>query len=65
MSQQRRGDTADVMLDYVGYKLADLRAQYTAKVAAAHLAADEAARLNAALEAGLTAYTYLSDEPLG
>ncbi|QSX79028.1 arginine decarboxylase [Agrilutibacter solisilvae] len=65
MSQQRRGDTADVMLDYVGYRLSDLRAQYTAKVAAAHLAADEAARLNAALEAGLTAYTYLSDEPLG
>ncbi|GAB3344579.1 arginine decarboxylase [Lysobacter tyrosinilyticus] len=64
MSQQRRGDTADVMLDYVGYKLADLRQAYRDKVAAAHLANDEAARLDAALEAGLTAYTYLSDEPL-
>jgi arginine decarboxylase len=64
MSQQRRGDTADVMLDYVGYKLADLRAAYRGKVADAHLAADEAERMNAALEAGLTAYTYLSDEPL-
>ncbi|GAB3387053.1 arginine decarboxylase [Lysobacter fragariae] len=64
MSQQRRGDTTDVMLDYVGYKLADLRAAYRGKVAAAHLAADEAARMDAALEAGLTAYTYLSDEPL-
>ena len=31
---------------------------------AAHLPADEAASLDAALEAGLTAYTYLSDEPL-
>jgi arginine decarboxylase len=29
------------------------------------LPADESQRLNAALEAGLTAYTYLSDEPLG
>jgi arginine decarboxylase len=64
MSQQRRGDTADVMLDYVGYQLADLRAAYRGKVAAAHLPADEAERMNAALEAGLTAYTYLSDEPL-
>jgi len=64
MSQQRRGDSVDVMLDYVGYKLADLRQAYRDKVAAAHLAADEAARLDMALEAGLTAYTYLSDEPL-
>ncbi|HEU0306146.1 MAG TPA: arginine decarboxylase, partial [Lysobacter sp.] len=64
MSQQRRGDSVDVMLDYVGYRLSDLRAAYQGKVAAAHLAPDEAARMNAALEAGLTAYTYLSDEPL-
>ena len=33
MSQQRRGDTTDVMLDYVGYKLARLRAAYRGKVA--------------------------------
>jgi arginine decarboxylase len=65
MSQQRRGDTTDVMLDYVGYQLDALRAAYRDQVAAARLPADEAARLNAALEAGLTAYTYLSDEPLG
>jgi arginine decarboxylase len=52
------------MLDYVGYKLDELRANYRAKVAAAGLPADEADRLNAALEAGLTGYTYLSDEPL-
>jgi arginine decarboxylase len=62
--QQRRGDTADVMLDYVGYKLDDLRAAYDAKVSAASLPADEATRLRDALESGLTAYTYLSDEPL-
>ena len=51
------------MLDYVGYQLADLRAAYKAKVAAAGLPADEAARLDAALETGLTGYTYLDDAP--
>ena len=65
IAQQRRGDTTDVMLDYVGYKLDAVRAAYRDKVAAAGLPADEAARLEAALEAGLTVYTYLSDEPLG
>ncbi|WP_460822142.1 arginine decarboxylase [Lysobacter olei] len=62
--QQRRGDATDVMLDYVGYKLDDLRAAYRARVAAAHLPSDEAERLNAALETGLTGYTYLDDAPL-
>jgi arginine decarboxylase len=62
--QQRRGDTTDVMLDYVGYKVDDLRRIYRAKVGAADLTKSEAARLNEALENGLTAYTYLSDEPL-
>ena len=62
--QQRRGDTTDVMLDYVGYKLDDLRRIYRAKVGAVDLSKGEAARLNEALENGLTAYTYLSDEPL-
>lgn len=62
--QQRRGDTTDVMLDYVGYQLADLRASYQARVAAANLDENEATQLNAALEAGLTGYTYLDDAPL-
>ena len=53
------------MLDYVGYKLDDLRRIYRAKVGAVDLSKGEAARLNEALEMGLTAYTYLSDEPLG
>ena len=65
IAQQRRGDTTDVMLDYVGYKLADLRAAYKQRVAAANLPPERAAELDAALEAGLTGYTYLSDEPLG
>ncbi|MEN5117617.1 arginine decarboxylase [Luteimonas sp. TWI662] len=64
IAQQRRGDTTDVMLDYVGYRLEDLRARYTAMVDDAALAADEAQRLKDALEAGLTGYTYLDDTPL-
>ncbi len=65
ITQQRRGDTTDVMLDYVGYKLDDLRRIYKAKVGAADLSKSEAAKLNEALEAGLTGYTYLDDDPLG
>ncbi|HWU70041.1 MAG TPA: arginine decarboxylase, partial [Pseudoxanthomonas sp.] len=64
LRQQRRGDTTDVMLDYVGYKLDDLRRIYRARVGAADLTKSEASRLNEALESGLTGYTYLSDEPL-
>ncbi|KRA46232.1 arginine decarboxylase [Pseudoxanthomonas sp. Root630] len=65
LTQQRRGDTTDVMLDYVGYRLDDLRAAYRTRVEEATLSADESAALADALEAGLTGYTYLSDEPLG
>jgi arginine decarboxylase len=64
ITQQRRGDTTDVMLDYVGYSLADLRASYAERVAAARLSPERAQELSEALEAGLTGYTYLSDEPL-
>ncbi|UHQ23665.1 arginine decarboxylase [Lysobacter sp. 5GHs7-4] len=64
IAQQRRGDTTDVMLDYVGYRLSDLRQTYRDKVAAAGLSDEESARLNEALETGLTGYTYLSDAPL-
>jgi arginine decarboxylase len=65
LERSRRGDTTDVMLDYVGYDLAKLRAEYQLKVEAAKLPADEAQRFLAALETGLTGYTYLSDEPNG
>jgi arginine decarboxylase len=64
ITQQRRGDTTDVMLDYVGYRLDELRAAYRDKVAAAGLLSAEAAKLDAILESGLTAYTYLDDAPL-
>ncbi len=64
ISPQRSGDTTDVMLDYVGYALADLRTAYAERVAKAQLPAEESKALAEALEAGLTGYTYLSDEPL-
>src|SRR3546814_937367 len=51
------------MLDYVGSQVYDLRRTYRDKVAAAQLPAEEARRLNDALEAGLTGYTYLDDTP--
>jgi len=62
--QQRKGDTTDVMLDYVGYKLEDLRKSYRDRVAAAKLSAEASELMNAALEAGLTGYTYLDDSPI-
>ena len=64
LTQQRRGDTTDVMLDYVGYRLDDLRQAYAQRVHDAALPESESLALAAALEAGLTGYTYLSDAPL-
>ncbi|HTD27891.1 MAG TPA: biosynthetic arginine decarboxylase, partial [Xanthomonadaceae bacterium] len=58
----RRGDTSDVMLDYVGYDLAALRSEYKRKIGVANLPSDDAQRIAAALEMGLTGYTYLADE---
>ncbi|HNR91472.1 MAG TPA: biosynthetic arginine decarboxylase [Dokdonella sp.] len=58
----RRGDTTDLMLDYVGYDLAALRAEYRAKIAAAGISGTLADELDAALEAGLTGYTYLAED---
>jgi arginine decarboxylase len=57
----RRGDSTDLMLDYVGYDLSALRAAYRDKIAAAGLAGAEAGAYEAALEQGLTGYTYLAE----
>jgi arginine decarboxylase len=61
ITTQRRGDSTDAILDYVGYKLPDLRVAYAEKVEAARLPAAEARLLAATLESGLTGYTYLAD----
>ena len=62
VARQRKGDTTDVMLDYVGYDLNELRIAYKAKVDAAGLPPAEAAKLLVDLETGLTGYTYLHEE---
>ena len=61
IERQRKGDTTDVMLDYVGYKLDDLRARYRHLVDHAGLDALQAQSALAALDAGLTGYTYLEE----
>ncbi|MEO5810909.1 MAG: biosynthetic arginine decarboxylase [Rhodanobacter sp.] len=61
-SHVRRGDTTDLMLDYVGYDLHALRASYRERIAAAGVDDVEAARLYDTLDAGLTAYTYLTED---
>ena len=60
-SHVRRGDTTDLMLDYVGYDLQELRASYRQRIAAAGVDGPEAERLYDALNAGLIAYTYLAE----
>ena len=64
-SHVRRGDTTDVMLDYVGYDLNTLRTAYREKIAKAGIAGDEGERIAASLEHGLTGYTYLAEEDHG
>jgi arginine decarboxylase len=58
----KRGDTTDALLDYVGYDLQALRQAYRTKVVAAGLDDASAAACYAALETGLTGYTYLRDD---
>jgi arginine decarboxylase len=65
LSHLKRGDTTDIMLDYVGYNLASLRKAYADKIAAANLDRETAEALHAAFEHGLTGYTYLQETPHG
>lgn len=58
----RRGDTTDLMLDYVGYDLEALRQSYRERIASAGVNEAEAARLYDALNGGLVAYTYLAED---
>ena len=58
----QRGDTADRLLGMVGYDANALRLAYAQKLSAAQLPRGDAERFRAALEAGLTGYTYLDPE---
>jgi arginine decarboxylase len=57
----RRGDTTDLMLDYVGYDLDVLRQSYRERIAAAGVDGELAEQFYRALNNGLTGYTYLSE----
>ncbi|GLQ97740.1 arginine decarboxylase [Dyella mobilis] len=58
---KRRGDTTDLMLDYVGYDLEALRRSYRERIASAGIAGESAELLFVTLNEGLTGYTYLSE----
>jgi arginine decarboxylase len=60
-AHKRRGDTTDLMLDYVGYDLEALRHSYRERIAAAGVTGEQAERLFVTLNEGLTGYTYLSE----
>jgi arginine decarboxylase len=61
-AHRRSGDTTDLMLDYVGYDLAALRASYRERIAAAGIVGEPAEQLYRTLDGGLTAYTYLAED---
>jgi arginine decarboxylase len=60
-AHKRRGDTTDLMLDYVGYDLEALRRSYRERIAAAGVTGEQAEQLFVTLNEGLTGYTYLSE----
>jgi arginine decarboxylase len=60
-AHKRRGDTTDLMLDYVGYDLEALRSSYRERIAAADIVGEQAEQLFVTLNEGLTGYTYLSE----
>jgi arginine decarboxylase len=60
-AHKRRGDTTDLMLDYVGYDLEALRRSYRERIAAAGVEGESAEQLFVTLNEGLTGYTYLSE----
>ncbi|TAM06312.1 MAG: biosynthetic arginine decarboxylase, partial [Rhodanobacter sp.] len=59
---KRRGDTTDLMLEYVGYDLEVLRQSYRKRITGAGVTGAEADRLYETLDHGLTAYTYLAED---
>jgi arginine decarboxylase len=60
-AHKRRGDTIDLMLDYVGYDLDAMRRTYRERISASGIAGEQAESLFVTLNEGLTGYTYLSE----
>jgi arginine decarboxylase len=61
IARQRKGDTTDIMLDYVGYSIERLRARYRHLVENSGMDAASSNAAIEALESGLTGYTYLEE----
>jgi arginine decarboxylase len=61
ITRQRKGDTTDIMLDYVGYSMERLRARYRHLVENSGMDAVSSTAAIEALESGLTGYTYLEE----
>jgi arginine decarboxylase len=61
IARQRKGDTTDIMLDYVGYSIEKLRARYRHLVENSGMDAVSSTAAIEALESGLTGYTYLEE----
>ncbi|QKK01408.1 MAG: biosynthetic arginine decarboxylase [Pseudomonadota bacterium] len=59
LANPRAGDTADTLLELVGYNPRELMTACRARVAAAGLAREQAEQLERLLAEGLSAYTYL------
>jgi arginine decarboxylase len=62
LSNRRPGDTADSLLELVGFEPRQLLAACRAKVAAASLPREQAERVERLLAEGLSAYTYLAGD---
>lgn len=62
LDNARSGDSADMLLELVGYSPRALMTSCRARVAAAGLSRDEAEKLERLLAEGLSAYTYLDTE---
>ncbi|MDH4276124.1 MAG: arginine decarboxylase, partial [Gammaproteobacteria bacterium] len=61
LTEPEQGDTIDGVLSYVHFRAEDLLQAYRDKIAAATLTATQRTDFLAALETGLTGYTYLED----
>lgn len=56
------GDSARLLVEYLGYNAAEILRAYRAKIKAAELSPEQADMVQATLQAGLEGYTYLEED---
>jgi len=61
LEDARRGDTADKLLNYVGFEVKDIEERFERKLNQAQLSEAERGDFREALHAGLSGYTYLHE----